>query len=310
VGRLWYCVVDNDFRPGQFAGVSGQAANKVTLAHEVHHAEQFALDYAEDAWMMEGVATALERVVYPGIRDNYQYLDASQITRPGTPLDLSDPFAPTVYGNWIFFQYLSERLGGPEILRTIWRRLDAREGRPDAYSTQGVGQTLRARERSLRAVFAGFTVANRRPRDSYDLSGLPSLRSPTHRRYWLGRGAVREDTLRPDHLSARWLAFRRTGTTPAGAELVLRLDLPKGSQGGTARAFAVLRSGEREAYRFGLGREGDSRKAIPFGRRVRRVELALVNAGARFACWDGRDWSCQGRPLDDGRPYSFRASLR
>ena len=85
-----YCVVDNDFAQSQFpGGVFGQAANRVTLAHEVHHAEQFALDQGEDIWIMEGGATAMERVVYPGIRDNYQYLGSSQIARPGIPLDLS-----------------------------------------------------------------------------------------------------------------------------------------------------------------------------------------------------------------------------
>ncbi len=308
-----YCVLDDDFKQSQFpSGVFGQAANKVTIAHEVHHAEQFALDYAEDAWMMESGATAMERVVYPSIHDNYQYLDTSQITNPGIPLDLSSPSSGTVYGNWIFLKHLSERFGGPEIMRRIWRRLDARNGRPDNYSTQGIRHVVGVEDRSLRQVYTGFAFANRRPRVSYTLPGLPSgLNSPTRERYRLGRSArSRSDTLRSKHLSSRWVVFHRRSDAPRTGELVLRLDLHRKSRGAAARAMVVRKSGKLDVEYIWLGPAGNGREVVHFGRRVRRVELLLVNASSRFDCWSGRQYSCSGRALDDGRKLSFIASLR
>ena len=74
--------------------------------------------------------------------------------------------------------------------------------------------------------------------------------------------------------------------------------------------MVVRRSGVRTTHFLSLGPTGNDREVLPFGRRVRRVELVLVNAGSRFECWEGSNWSCQGEPLDDGRTYSFRASIR
>lgn len=47
---------------------------KVTAAHELFHAVQFAYDYNEDAWFMEATAVWAEDEVYDGIKDNLHYL--------------------------------------------------------------------------------------------------------------------------------------------------------------------------------------------------------------------------------------------
>ncbi len=306
-----YCVVDDNFSPSEFPATSGQRANKVTLAHEVHHAEQFALDAGEDIWAMEGGATYMEWVVYPRIHDNYQYLETSHITRPGLPLDSSDPSSLSVYGNWIFFYYLSERLGGPRVIRRIWRHLDAREGRPDAYSTQGIKRVLAAEDTSLRRVLAKFEVANRRPRDSYDLPGLPRLVSPTARRHAVGpANRVAGNTMSLDHLAGRWVAIRRGGQAGRNADLLLELDLPNRARGSEARIMVVRESGARETRRAWLGPRGNGRLTVPFGERVRRVELLLLNASARFDCWNSTWYSCQGDPRHDNGAFSYQASLR
>jgi hypothetical protein len=308
-----YCVVDDDFSRAQFAyGATGQAANRVTIAHEVHHAEQFALDWQEDIWAMEGGATMMERVVYPGIRDNYQYLRTSPITQPGVPLDWGAPTAGNLYGSWIFFEYLAQYFGGAPIMREIWRRLDGRPGRPDDYSTQGMRRILRSRDRELRRVFANFALTNRRARASYRIgSTLPRrLASPTTARYGVGRGVrTRVGTLRIRHLSARWLTFHRRSDTPRRARLLFRLDLPAQWRGSAAKVVVVRRNGQRITHTFSLNRLGNDRLRLSFGRRVRRVELLLANGSSRFRCWEGPDYSCRGRPLDDRRPFRYTASL-
>jgi hypothetical protein len=307
-----YCVVDNDFSRTQFVyGATGQAANRVTLAHEVHHAEQFALDWQEDIWAMEGGATMMERVVYPRIRDNYQYLRTSPITQPGIPLDWGAPTAGNLYGSWIFFEYLAQRFGGAKIVRDLWRRLDGRAGRPDDYSTQGLRRILRSRNRELPGVFANFANANRLPRKSYKIGKtLPRLVSPTRAHYRVGRRTpARAGALRLRHLSARWVSFRRRPGTPRRAKLLFRLDLPERWRGSAAKAVVVKRSGRRVTHTFSLNRAGDDRMRLSFGRRVRRVALLLVNASTRFRCWEGPDYSCRGRPLDDRRPFRFTVSL-
>jgi hypothetical protein len=316
--RWWdvsaYCVLDDDFRPLQFPiGANGQNANRVTIAHEVHHAEQFALDWLEDIWIMEAGATTMERVVFPGIHDNHQYLATSPITQPGIPLDRSDPSAGNVYGDWIFFQYLAEHFGGAGAMRRIWSRLDGRRGRPDQHSIQGVKNFLAAQGRPLRKVFGNFALANRRVRTSYAIgSSFPRLGSPTAERYKLGRRArTRSGAWRSRHLTARWITFRPGGHAPRRGRLRLEVDLPAKVSGPTAKAIVVTRAGARRVRRIPLNAAGNGRLWVRFGRaKIRRVELLLANGGARYRCWTDTLYACRGRAIDDGRVYRFTASLR
>jgi hypothetical protein len=38
--------------------------------------------------------------------------------------------------------------------------------------------------------------------------------------------------------------------------------------------------------------------------------VSLANAGTRYRCWHGTDWSCQGRPLDDNRRFTVGVRAR
>jgi hypothetical protein len=40
------------------------------------------------------------------------------------------------------------------------------------------------------------------------------------------------------------------------------------------------------------------------------VVLAMSDAGARFTCGQGTQYSCQGVPRDDNRLFTFRARIR
>lgn len=50
-------------------------AAKVTAAHELHHAVQFAYDAFEGAWFMELDATYIEDIAFDHVNDNYNYLN-------------------------------------------------------------------------------------------------------------------------------------------------------------------------------------------------------------------------------------------
>ena len=105
-----YCVLDDDFARRQFGARPGKSL-RVTAAHEFFHAVQFAYDYAEDGWMMEATATWVEERVADDVNDNRQYLRYGQLSRPDRPLDLYDRQGFSQYGNWVFFEYLSQRYG-------------------------------------------------------------------------------------------------------------------------------------------------------------------------------------------------------
>jgi hypothetical protein len=56
-----YCVLDDDYSSAQYPYANPMNPLRVTAAHEFFHAVQFAYDWLEDAWLMEGTATWIER---------------------------------------------------------------------------------------------------------------------------------------------------------------------------------------------------------------------------------------------------------
>jgi hypothetical protein len=135
-----YCVLDDDFAKSQF-GAPPTNSLKVTAAHEIFHAVQFAYDYAEDHWFMEATATWMEERFADDVNDNRQYLPYSQVKRPGTALDIFNQNGFNQYGNWTFFEYLSEHFG-KGVVRSIWNKAYAAKGAPDAYSIKAVKQGI------------------------------------------------------------------------------------------------------------------------------------------------------------------------
>ncbi len=150
-----YCVIDDDYSSAEFPTNTPAENQQVTLAHEYFHAVQYAYDAFEDGWIIEATATWAEEQLYDGVDDNRQYLSASQIAMPFVPLDVyhSDGYQ---YGNWIFFQYLTERWPAetgsmPRLVLELWQRMQARSGSdPDRYSTQAVAEVLADARREVR----------------------------------------------------------------------------------------------------------------------------------------------------------------
>ncbi|HLM32787.1 MAG TPA: MXAN_6640 family putative metalloprotease, partial [Gaiellaceae bacterium] len=302
-----YCVVDDDFARTQFPGPTrGLAALKVTAAHEFFHAVQFSYDYLEDTWLMEGTAAWMEDEVFDNINDNRQFLHASPLARSTIPLDLS--LAPYHYGAWIFWRYLSERFD-PGLVREVWEQADGARVGGRLYSLAATRAALSARGLSFGAALGGFSVANRRPVTGYE-EGRAYPLAPTSRTWTLrAPGAStgwRSRSL--EHLTSRSFAFRTAGTT--SRRLRLELLVPLRATGSEARLLVYRRNGTVSVRSLRAGAGTKTTVLLRVGNAL-RFELVLVNASTRITGCGlfSTLFSCSGKPLDDRRRYSFRATL-
>jgi hypothetical protein len=315
---VWaYCVVDDDYAPGQYgSGHTPQEFLEVTSAHEFNHASQFAYDWLEDLWLLEGTATNVEETVYPAVDDNVAFLrDVSPLTVPGSPLDRGG-FGDSEYGSWIFWRFLEETIAGgdPTIIREVWERADASSSAAfgDQYSLQAARTELAERGHIFRNAFARFVTANRlRDYDDAATAGYPV--PPRTAAYGVGPTNPRVPlrSWRISHLAARFFSFQPSSAGPANARLRLDIQLPR--YGARATVVVAYRNGTVARTRLNQGASGRVRWGAPFGRRqVARVHLVLSNGSVRTSCWRALgppSYSCLGRPLDDGREFRFSAQL-
>ena len=309
-----YCVVDNDYRPGQYGGAAnGVAALQVTTAHEFFHAVQFAYNYFQDSWLLESTATWVEDEVFDDVNDNYQYLLASALTDPHVPLDMTTfdgDYEGFKYGGWLFFRYVSET-HNPSVVR----RMIEISGEPDLLqSIYAVDRALRQGGSSFGIAFTGFGAANVVPGEFYDegadyLAGGKPLQAP------LGP-AIRLSAVKRDsgwrvrtlfHLTTGYGYLVPGAGARPGAKVRIRLDLPR--RRGGSQASLVLRnaSGAVSTRRVVLNIRGDATVTVPLGRAV---VVVLSNANLQLAaCGQGRPFTCEGMYAHDPDRYRFRARL-
>lgn len=318
--RFWdvsaYMVLDNDHSAAEFPSTNGLDALRVTVAHEFFHTVQYAYDWFEDLWLMEGTATWMEEQVYDDVDDAVNYLRISALTDPDVPLDLSNPRFGYLYGNWIFFEFLAEYLGtgqqqDPTIVRRIWELADGAPGGPDHYSIAAVAQALRQRDRSFRSTFADFGVWNAIVERTYDEGGAYPEPRPVETFVLTGRRSVAGPSqVRLDHLTNAYLVFRPGRGVRSDAELEITVDLPGYPTGPEATALIESAGGRVRVRVFRLDRSGDANVTVPFGRgAIAQVTLVLTNASTRYDCWRRTWFACQGRPRDDGMPYGYAAGV-
>jgi hypothetical protein len=304
-----FCVLDNDYAPAQFpTGSNGERALAVTAAHEFFHAIQFAYDFLEDLWLIEGTAVWMEDEVYDDIDDNYQYLEKSALRRPDVPLDLavsdfSRPEAGYQYGAFLFFRFLSESTGGPGVIRRIWEFADGSPAGPDQYSWRAIDSALRERGTSMRSAFARFGAVNEEG-TNYPVPPIARKRTLSPRR----PSAL--ETVRLDHLTTWYGVLRPGAGVPANARLRIALDLPRRPRGPEATLILVPREGAPQLIPLALDAHGDATRVVRFApSQVKAVHLVLSNASGRFRCWHRLPFTCSGVNLDDGQAYHYAARL-
>lgn len=314
-----YCVLDDDYSPTQFGTANTPLENlQVTAAHEFFHAVQFAYDYAEDRWFMEGTAAWIEDELFDAVNDNVFYLRKSQMTKPSVPLDYYDnDWHP--YGSWVWWRFLSERFpdkagtGLPVIIRDIWRRADdANPASAGTYSLDATARTLAARNQNFAGTYARFGVANRQPKRSYSEGALYPV-APLAKTYRLSK-AKRTFPLQVAsmaHLTNLTVAVKPgDGLRAKGWKLRINVDGPNKARGSFAMVTVVKKSGARATAVIALNKKGVGKRTVTFRTgTVARVELTLTNAGRRYDCWQGTQLACQGRSLDNGLKTYFKATV-
>jgi hypothetical protein len=312
-----YCAFDHDF-----AGFPQRTPSdnlKVTAAHELFHAVQFAYDYNEDAWFMEATATWAEDEVYSSINDNRQYLAASPMSQPRQSLDQFSQNSLRQYGEWIFFRYLTEHFkksqgGLPLIIRQMWQRADGAAGGRDNYSIQAVNGVLKAYGTDLRQMYAAFGDANRRPAKTYS-EGSHYRKAAAFRtwRFNTVRHSTGLQSTRLNHLSTTTVAV-----VPSKAmkrwKLRATVNLPNTKLGVAAILTRYNKAGHATRKVVHLSKTGSGRATVTFdARNTSKVELTLSNAGIRYGhCWSGPSggilYSCAGVSKDDKRTMAYRLS--
>ena len=311
-----YCVLDDDYAKDQYPQSSPLGNLQVTAAHEFFHAVQFAYDAFEDGWLMETTATWLEDEIYDDVNDNRFFLPASALRAPRRALD--SPAGSFVYGNWIWWRYLTERFatagnsGLPVLVRRTWELADGDGG---TWSMKAVDRALAEKGEELEDLFADFSLANRTPRDSY-LEGSEEgaarayRKAPMSARHRLDQTRQSVGEKRPGlaHLSSTTVGFvPESGFAANDWVLKVRVDLPRRKQAPSAVLSVLRTDGTRVEHAISLNRKGNGSFPVEFSSStVRRVELTLVNGNHTYDCNEGTQWSCRGIPSPK-RPFAYRA---
>jgi hypothetical protein len=317
-----YCVVDNNYTEPAFGAHSPLENLEVTAAHEFFHAVQFAYDAFEDQWLLEATATWMEDEVYDDVDDNLQYLVAGPLAKPNVPLDKGGRCCH-VYGDWIFFRYLSETFS-TGLMKSIWNNADGSSdtdgGGPDGvgrddYSIQAISRVLRKRG-GFRARFAQFGWMNRiarvpsvydeGPANNYPQSPLTA--SPMK----LSKSKPsRSKSITLKHQTSAYYEFKRGSGVGRKAKLKVAIDLPSTSTGAAASAIVFKKSGAVEASMLSIPKSGDTTVRFGFGSGVSKIDIVLSNGSVRYKNCFVRDtpYACSGVSRDDRHTYELTGRL-
>jgi hypothetical protein len=317
-----YCVIDDDFSASQFGSSNTPLENQqVTLAHEYFHAVQFAYDAFEDGWIMEATATWAEEQVYDAVDDNRQYLSAGQISRPRVSLDRFGS-AGNHYGNWIFFQFLTERWteqtgSMPTLVLDVWKRMQARStSDPDRYSTRAVQEVLAQRGAGFTSLYAQFAEGNRRPAKTYS-EGSAVEYDPAapvlSRTLSSDTRSTGKQYAKLDHLTSAPVRLKPdSGLTQSDWKLRVKVDMPAKASAPVARVAVYRTDGSVSTNALRFKDTGFSSKVVDFSAAsVQYVEVVLVNASRRTTCWTYPqvEFACYGTPKDDNERFDYNASI-
>jgi hypothetical protein len=302
-----YLVLDNDFARRQFGNDPIKTA-RVTAAHEFFHAIQFGYDVAEDHWLMESTATWMEEQFADGSNDNRQYLSAGQLAHPNAPLDTFTASGFQQYGNWPFFEYLSERLGRG-IVRSVWNQAAQAPG-GHQFSAHAVRNAVRSHG-GLTALFAGYAAGNLDPAHAYQ-EGAAFPASGVAADSTLSGTAPTTGwrSLVVHHLASQSVrAVPGTDLTDPTSTLRVQVDAPDLSTRPAALVRVVPVQGAVTRTLVPLSSTGKGEVTVPFTHDVvQAVTVTLVNASVAYhACFTHGPYSCGGQ--SDVPHPTFRVDL-
>ena len=297
-----FCVLDDDFAASQY-GRAPLGTLKVTAAHEFFHAIQFAYDFTEDPWLLESTATWMEERFADGVNDNRSYLRYGQAKRAATPLDLFNGSGFAHYGNWVFWEYLSERYGN-DVVRAVLRRAGTGGGLPDDYSTQALRKVL-APAGGLPRVYAAFAAANTQPALSYDEGAAFPGVAPIATTALRATARRTTTSTRINHLAAKTVKVTPASLKAKKWRLSITVDAPRRATSPGVTVLVKRDNGALKRRPIALDRSGQGSRTVGFSSRsVRWVSVTLANASTRFRCDSGSGFACEGRPRDQRERFT------
>jgi len=301
-----YLLIDNDFKRSQFHAKPLQVA-RVTAAHEFFHAIQYGYDVSEDPWLMESTATWMEDQFDDSSNDNRQYLPWSQLRRPGTPLDTFDNGSFEQYGNWVFFEYLSEHYGR-DVVRSVWNHAASFHGGGHEYSAAAIRSAL-GKHGGMTSVFGKYASGNTVPGRSYS-EGRAYPAAPLSSKVTLTQAAPATPwtTYAVHHLAS--VNLRAVPGADLGSKrwrLQVKVDGPRRSTAPVVVVLVKRRHHPMTRVLVHLRKSGSGHAQVPFSRATTTsVTVTLANASTRFTCHTGGGFSCNGTSKAPHPPFQVR----
>ena len=152
-----YIKMRNNYNGSVFQSLTELENIKITAAHEFFHAIQFSYNCFERFWLMEATAVWSEDQLYNEINDHYRYMPTWFENSSRNIDDESNH----MYGSFIFFQFIDEHLGGPEIIRTIWEESRSRANSVNDISFISIDAALTSIGSSFSSALNNMRIANR-----------------------------------------------------------------------------------------------------------------------------------------------------
>jgi len=245
---------------------------KATAAHEFFHVVQFGYDTFENTWFLESTATWMEERVFDGANDNRSYLPASSMHLPADSIDTDSP--PTWYGNWVFHEFYSQRIGN-SLVRKTWER-----ARPASVNArQALHATLLAHGSSLHNMYAKFAAASNAPGKFWEegaAAGYPAATLPRPVTLSAGLGSTRGGTVTADHLASGNRGFEPGAGLSSTSRLQITVNAPASTS--TASVLVQRTNGSVQLVVIRLDASGAGTATIAFDpATVARVVLNLGN---------------------------------
>jgi hypothetical protein len=179
--------------------VHPEYVNPVTVAHELLHMSQYAIDADNHGQVLD---EGLGNWAGHAVTNNAFPPDWAEI----------DPIRPfgcvgwtsCVFGKWAFFQFIAERYGHRALV-DAYRRAANMEGDPERFAVPAIDAALQARGASIGEATTAYAAAVTTV--DFDLGALRGFRPQTAAEPRLGCRAEFARGVPVDHLAARWIEF-------------------------------------------------------------------------------------------------------
>lgn len=155
--------IDNNYSSSKGFKDHKDNCMRVTAAHEFFHAVQNAYNADADSWWKEASATWNEDEIYNNVNDYVRYLD-KVFSSPEKSLE------QTSYGGVVFAKYLSEHLGGYNLIKRILEI----QGTTFDTSVKAIDAAVKEKfpDKDIGVVFKEYAACNFNPSQYYKEGAL------------------------------------------------------------------------------------------------------------------------------------------